>query len=305
VISGGGKLSFTTDDLAHALITTGRAPGDQARYGASSAYEWLHRASLIPAYIRRAYHGGLVRSRLALDLDRSELVGLSYALGQAMTAVFCRMEVSVSHLLHVDRYANQYGLWFGTRKRADLFGLSPNGWVVAEAKGRSRSTESTLRGKMEAQKRSVLSIRGTVPWLSLGCVASFPIRNGGMQVDAFDPDEAEVDAIVIPATVDTFMLAYYLPFLALVDVGSSETSGDAMVASSFAGFGLRVGVLRAVHQRVRNATEGGTQGLGEDLQAILSNAPLNELGLFPDGTIVTTDWTESISIQDWFEEATF
>ena len=59
--------------------------------------------SLIPAYVRRSYRGELVRSRLASDLDRSELVGLSYALGQAMTAVFCRLELSVAHLLHNDR----------------------------------------------------------------------------------------------------------------------------------------------------------------------------------------------------------
>jgi hypothetical protein len=116
VITGGGKLPFTTDDLAHALITTGRSPGDSYRYATASAYEWLHRASLIPAYIRRDYRGRLTRSRLALELDRSELVGVSYALGQAMTAVFCRMEFAVSHLLHVDRYFQQYGLQLSGRK---------------------------------------------------------------------------------------------------------------------------------------------------------------------------------------------
>lgn len=305
VLPPGNKLWFTTDDLAHALITTGRAPGHQALYGAASAYEWLHRASLVPAYIRRSYHGGLVRSRLALDLDRSELVGVSYALGQAITAVFCRMELSVSHLLHVDRYASHYGLVFAGRKRADLFGLAPTGWVVAEAKGRSRAMEADLRGKLEAQKRSVLSIGGATPWLVLGCVASFPVRNAGMQIDAFDPDRAEVEAIAIPATLDQFMLAYYLPFLTIVDLGVASSDIDEVVGTAFAGFGLRVQVLRAVYERVQRAAQGQVQGLGEDIQTILAEAPLDELHLLPDGTSVTTDWAEMVSTSDWFEESMF
>jgi hypothetical protein len=65
-----------------------------------------------------------------------------------MTALFCGMELAVSHLMHIDRYFQQYGLQFTGRKRADLFGLSPNGWVVAEAKGRSRTMASDLRGKL-------------------------------------------------------------------------------------------------------------------------------------------------------------
>jgi hypothetical protein len=51
-----------------------------------------------------------------------------------MTALFCRIELAVGNLMHIDRYFQQYGLQFTGRKRADLFGLSPNGWVVAEAK---------------------------------------------------------------------------------------------------------------------------------------------------------------------------
>src|SRR5665213_2537158 len=87
-VRGWGDISFTTDDLAHALFVTGRAPGDQARFGTASVWEFIHRASIIPAYVRRAPSGALTRSRLALDLDRSEKVALSYSLGQAMTAIF-------------------------------------------------------------------------------------------------------------------------------------------------------------------------------------------------------------------------
>ena len=289
LITGGGKLWFTADDLAHALITTGRAPGDQSRYGAASAYEWLHRASLIPAYVRRNYHGRLMRSRLALELDRSELVGVSYALGQAMTALFCRQELAVSHLLHVDRYLQQHALQLAGRKRADLFGLCPNGWVVAEAKGRSRTMESDLRGKLAQQKRSVVSVCGSAPWLALGCVASFPVRNGGMELDAFDPEATEPEALAVLGTADEVMLAYYLPFLAIIDLGTSpaEAGIEGVLVSAFDPFGVRVGIIRSVYQRVYGAVrERQVDGLSEDIMGILRGAPLADMGLFPDGTMV-------------------
>jgi hypothetical protein len=38
-IKGWGTLRFTVDDLAHALFTTGRAPGDRMRYGPASLWE--------------------------------------------------------------------------------------------------------------------------------------------------------------------------------------------------------------------------------------------------------------------------
>jgi hypothetical protein len=305
VVAGSGKLLFTTDDLAHALIATGRAPGDRYPYGTASAYEWLHRASLVPAYVRRTYHGELTRSRLALDLDRSELVGLSYALGQAITAVFCRLELSVTHLMHVDRYANQYNLQFGGRKRADLFGLAPRGWVVAEAKGRSRSMESTLRSKLVMQKRSVLSIGGVRPWLALGCVASFPVRSAGMEIDAFDPERTEVDAIDLPATLDDYMLAYYLPFVTAINQGQTETRTDMIVTADFAGSGLRVGLLRTIYEQVQRAAGRETTGLGEVVEESLSDATAGAAdmfadgAMFPDGTVVVTGWTEAIATRDW------
>jgi hypothetical protein len=206
-VGGDGKLLLTVDDLAHALITRGRAPGDRYLYGWASAYEAMHRASLIPAYVRRTYHGRLVRCRLASELDRSELVGLSYALGQAMAAVFCRRELAVTHLMHIDRYANQHDLRFGTRKRADLFGLAPQGWVVVEAKGRSRAMEPSLRSKLALRSARWCRSPGR-SWLALGCVASFPVRNGGIEIDAFDPEDTEIEAIAIPADLDGYMLAY-------------------------------------------------------------------------------------------------
>jgi len=190
------SLSFTTDDLAHALFVTGRAPGDRRSHGAASFWEWLHRTSVIPAYVRRNASGRLVRSRLATELDRSEKMAFSYALGQAMTAIFCERLLSVTHLMHVDRYAARHRVQFGTRRmRADLFGHSSAGWVVAEAKGRSNAMEMGLRSKLVAQKRTIKSIQGAAPAIALGCVASFPPEVGTMRIDAVDPVEDEPAAV--------------------------------------------------------------------------------------------------------------
>ncbi|TKA08562.1 hypothetical protein [Actinacidiphila oryziradicis] len=132
-----GVLTFSASELAHALFATGRTPGDQAKYGHASVWEWLHRMSVIPAYIRRASDNRLVRTQLARSMDRSEKVSLSYTLGQALTGVFSQNILSVRYLMHVDRYARRHGVLFtATRQRADLFGRRDTGWVVAEAKGR-------------------------------------------------------------------------------------------------------------------------------------------------------------------------
>jgi hypothetical protein len=315
VVPASGKLRFSADELAHALFVTGRAPGDERRHGVASVHEWLHRISVIPAYVRRNDQAELIRSRLALDLDRSELVGLSYALGQALTSVFCRVELSARHLMHIDRYANHYGIQFGpTRKRSDLFGSAPSGWLVAEAKGRSRAMESSLRSKLIAQKRSVISIGGKPPWLALGCVASFPVRRAGMEVDVFDPIENEQEGIELPVDLDRFMLAYYMPFVTAVNVGEtdeSEQSTDWTIGARFGGFGVRVRMLRALYDRVQRAAAGQSEGLGDDVRIILSDGavssertapeldPSDRLDLLADGTFVGTDWAQALATQDW------
>ncbi|MEV6925546.1 hypothetical protein AB0M46_13750 [Dactylosporangium sp. NPDC051485] len=301
VINNSGELRFTVDDLVHALFVTGRAPGDRMRYGSASIWEWLHRTSMVPAYVRRHYSGRLVRSRLAMELDRSELVGFSYALGQAVTAVFCRIELAVTHLMHVDRYANHYGLTFGnTRKRADLFGRAPAGWVVAEAKGRSRAMETALMNKLAAQKRSIATIGGVRPWLALGCVASFPTDRGGMRVDAVDPVEDSPETIVITGGVDAYMLAYYGPFILAIDGGEPADGGDDnIVAARFPSFGVTVRMWSDLYVRVQQAFGGLLDGLYDDLQQMLDEASSRPLRLMSDGTAMRTDWTDLIDASDW------
>jgi hypothetical protein len=299
-----GVLTFTTHDLAHALFTTGRAPGDRAVHGTASVWEFIHRASLIPAYVRRAPSGTLTRSRLALELDRSEKVALSYALGQAMTAIFCAQRLSVRFLMHVDRYAARFAVRFGGRKRADLFGQDALGqWVVAEAKGRSNSMESALVSLLLAQKSAIISVAGSPPSLALGCVASFPRNTRTLRIDAFDPESGEIEPVRINVDTDRYILAYYEPFLAAIELGVSDevtdrrvADGGAIEVARFESVGLRVGLLRDIAALVRQAREGETTGLAEAIGRVLAG-PIST-SLFADGTLVEADWDTAIETSD-------
>ncbi len=74
------------------------------------------------------------------------------------------------------------------------------------------------------------------------------------------------------------------------------------MVGDFGPLGVRVGLLRSIYQRVQRGTqERNMDGFSEDIQAILHEAPLAELGLFPDGTRVDTDWSDAVSVQDWSE----
>ena len=295
-----GKLVFSNDDLAHALFTTGRAPGDQKRYGRASTWEWLHRTAIIPAYIRRIPYGGLSRSRIVQELDRSELVGISYALGMAMTTIFCRTKLSVTHLLHIDRYSSQYAVSFGgTRKRADLIGYSPRGWIVAEAKGRSRSMEPTLRKKLMDQKSSVSSIAGSPPSIALGCVSSFPL-GGSMRVDAFDPDQPSEEAVRYDQIdLDRYLYTYYNAFLNALGLGERIDNGQ-FVMTDFGVFGVRIGLLSTIVDLTRRASAGsGLKGFSEDVQDRLLSAIDIAPVMFSDGSFVETRWADAVQVSDW------
>lgn len=311
VLPWNGTLRFTENDLAHALFTTGRAPGDQARFGDLSVWEFLHRTTLIPAYIRRRPYGELARSDLVHMLDRSELVGVSYALGMALTTVFCRTQLNVSHLLHVDRYANHHRITFNatTRKRADLIGASSTGWVVAEAKGRSRTPEYDLRDRLEEQKRSVSSVEGRPPSLALGCVAYFPEPARGIRIDAYDPSkDAEETVRYDDMDLDRFFFAYYLPFVRAISFGEATTTlaGSRDVeAANFRSFGLSIGLLRPIFDLTRAYSDrADVSGYADQIRDILAARPAGRYSdtVLSDGSWFSTSWTESIQGSDVWTE---
>lgn len=296
-----GDLMFSDGDLAHALWVTGRAPADQFSHGASSLWEWVHRVSLVPAYLRATPTGRVVRSNLALDLDRSEKVGLSYALGQAMTGVWCTKVLHVTHLMHVDRYAKSYNVTcVNTKRRADLFGLSGTGWIIAEAKGRSNGIEPSLSAKMRTQKRSISSVSGLPPALTLGCAAAFPPDKGEMVLRLVDPSDDEYESISIVVDLDRFYLAYYRPVLEVLRAGTRVQGPEGYSTVSLTTLGLRVGLLTQIEDRIAclDDSRRGTEGLAAFAQTLLTDVSIPVRG-FPDGSIFETDWGEALSNDDY------
>jgi hypothetical protein len=201
--------------------------------------------------------------------------------------------------MHVDRYAADYDVTFlPTRRRADLFGRAPDGWVVAEAKGRSRSMDWALERKLREQKRSISAIGGVRPWLALGCIASFP-DGTGMRVDAVDPVEDANEPFEIPGSLDDYMLSYYSPLVLAIDAGAPVVRDDVTVAARLATFGMTVRMWSGIYVRVHQAVGGTLDGLYDDVQQTLDEALSRPLGLLSDGTVVETEWTDTITASDW------
>jgi hypothetical protein len=247
----------------------------------------------------------VIRSSLADSLDRSEKVAVSYAVGQAMTQIFSEHILQVPFLMHIDRYATRYGLVFASKKRPDLLGLRSSGdWIIAESKGRSGSMESDLKQKLIDQKRSVRSIKGVPPSLAFGCVASFP-RNqrgtGALRLDLFDPMEDEIGAIDIAADVDSYLLAYFEPFMAAIAAGDGEIDSDSSNAyfTNYAQFGMRFGLIRPIYDRVHSAQNGNVSGLFREITQILQNRVEYSEVAFLDGSIIEADWSSSFALNDW------
>lgn len=294
-------LTVTDGDLAHALFVTGRAPGDEAQHGLSSYWEFVHRVSLIPAYVRSTSAGRLSRSSLALDLDRSVKVNLSYALGQAFSAIFCHQVLDVGRMLHVDRYCQRYSVMFGPgNQRPDLFGCGSGGWVVAEAKGRSNAMESGLAVKLQSQKSIVQTINGVSPWLRVGIVSEFPPSARVLSLRAIDPTETAEAPESWRVDEDRAVLAYYEPFLRLLDAGeveASEVNGDAaLVTANLGSVGVRVRILRSVVALVAQADRDGVEGLAQRVDASLREA---SAVVRQDGTVFETTWDDSLARSDY------
>ncbi|MFK0025684.1 hypothetical protein [Streptomyces sp. NPDC090798] len=250
----------------------------------------------IPAYlswtdrqVRR-----ITRTDLARELDPSEKGMLSYTLGQAMCQIFAETQLSVRFFMHVARYASAYGLTFAPgQSRADFFGeRTSGGYVVAEAKGRSGPLPSRLIKTMEMQKRTIKTIRGDVPKIAYASAVHFSSARGAMRLTAIDPDEATPNAIDLAVDPDLHVLAYYAPFLDAFAHQQPQLLGDYVVAS-FATFGVTLGVLAPVLQRVERASRRDhIAGLRNDILRLLDrHTPRQDRTLYSDGTLFATDWT--------------
>lgn len=301
IVPAWSDTSFTDSDLAAALFTTGRAPGDEVRHGWASVAEFVHRAALIPAYVRQEWGGHLIRSALATELDRSEKVNLSYSLGQAMAGVFAQQRLGVARLMHVDRYSAHHGVSFGpSRERPDLFGVGRGGWVVVEAKGRSNRMESDLPAKVKAQASNVASIGGAAPWVACGVVAQFPPPGQTMQLYALDPEPTEV-ALSWQVDPDRFIDAYYAPFLRALDVGRVQAQADASLeavdAVDLGAVGVRVGLHRGLADLLRERVGEDVAGLAREVDSVLEGLAEEE-AIRPDGSWFETSWGDALGLRD-------
>lgn len=301
IVPAWSDTSFTDSDLAAALFTTGRAPGDEVRHGWASVAEFVHRSALIPAYVRQEWGGHLIRSALATELDRSEKVNLSYSLGQAMAGVFAQQRLGVARLMHVDRYSAHHGVSFGpSRERPDLFGVGRGGWVVVEAKGRSNRMESDLPAKVKAQASNVASIGGAAPWVACGVVAQFPPPGQTMQLYALDPEPTEV-ALSWQVDPDRFTEAYYAPFLRALDVGRSPdlagVAPAAIEATDLGAVGVRIGLHRRLAGLLREREGEAVAGLAREVDSVLEGLPEEE-AIRPDGSWFDTSWGDALGLRD-------
>lgn len=301
IVSARSRTQFTDADLAAALFATGRAAGDEARHGWASVAEFVHRAALVPAYVRQGRGQALTRSALAVELDRSEKGNLSYSLGQAMAGIFAQQRLGVARLMHVDRYGAHNGMTFGpSKQRPDLFGEGRGGWVVVEAKGRSSGMGSEVPAKVKAQASNVASIAGRRPWVACGVVAHFPSPGQSMKLFAVDPEPSEV-ALAWPVDRDLFMEAYYAPFLRVLDWGRGRTPADAapegVEAVDLGAVGVRVGLHRRLVGLLRERVGDGPSGLARDIDAVLEGQVGAE-GIRPDGSWFETSWSDALGLQD-------
>lgn len=296
-----GSITLTESGLAHALFTTGRAPVDQWSHGASSLWEFVHRASIVQAYLR-SYNGALTRSSLALNLDRSEKVGLSYLLGQAMAGVFCNQILAVPHTMHVDRYGRRNGIaYWPTQQRPDLFGRSHlvNGWVVVEAKGRSNAADRAVIENARQQKRAIRTINGQPPAIPMACVASFPPKSAGLRIDAFDPDDELEEAVDIEVDLDRYLLAYYAPFAVALDRGApADVDADGISAVSFPNIRVTIGLRERIFGLLRGAMSGDIEGFSGRVFTELATTDEGHRR-FSDGSYFDVDWAEALTIDDW------
>ncbi|TKA08561.1 hypothetical protein [Actinacidiphila oryziradicis] len=166
-----------------------------------------------------------------------------------------------------------------------------------------------LPGKLAAQKRSIKEIDGEAPEVAFGCVSSFPRdpadRAPSLRLDAFDPVEDEITATALAVNLDRFLLAYYEPYLAAVDMGDTDSGSGPVLAARFEHFGIRVGLLRSIADRVRQALDGQVTGLHGAVKEILQHTQEQVLAEFDDrvnvndGTLVETTWEAALTLTDY------
>jgi hypothetical protein len=235
-------------------------------HGLYSIWEAIHRAGVIYAYLREDGSGRIRRSSLYDALDRSEKAAASYYIGMTMTKVIAA-RLGVHWLMHVDRYYHTLQIAFAGRMRPDLIGPdTQQRWLVAEAKGRTGGEDQVALSKMQLQKRSISRVGNSRPHLAIGCLAFF--EDDGLSLRVIDPDDDEPNPVSHAFDIDSFLWAYYQPFVQWFTGPGSEPTAGGNVTLRLAEIDANVSISRellAVAQQPR-----GSRGIAESITAIAS-----------------------------------
>lgn len=218
---GQSPLNIGWQELVLAVVTVGRWPPHVFQHGHYSLAEVLHRAHCLLAYYETV--GTRLRcTPAAMALDPSERGIAGYYLGMSLAKVVAARHLGTPYLMHVSRYGVPWAVQYVGPRRPDLFGPAPNGWLVAEAKGRQRIRTKLIEDMVE-QKSSVATINGVAPGYRIGVATR--TRRGDHELLIVDPDANERgDHLVIDR--DDWIAAYYRPVRRLVEDFPSETTDD-------------------------------------------------------------------------------
>lgn len=236
VPNGAATLTASWDDLLWAAMTVGRPNRYYVlRYGVSSLYELIFRASAVRLAIEQRVPNGwrLWRTPAARNLDPSEKGALNYFLGLTMCKLFADKLLDTPWLLHLDVFREFLNPAFlSGRSRPDLVGLTRGGgWVAMESKGRVSPPSAADRDRAKIQAGRIVSVAGAPVQWNIAGFAYF--RNESLRFHWRDPkpdgDEPRNAIHLDEIGREDFWRGYYEPVLKLIgseratDMASRET----------------------------------------------------------------------------------
>jgi hypothetical protein len=246
--------------LVRAAALVGRLPFDAMAYGQWSAIELFSRAALVWANLRVA-GDRFVQSGVYQTADPSEKRIASYYLGQTLAYLFAGRYLGTPYVMHVDRYWRDVGVtWADPGRRPDLIGYGQLGWVVLEAKGRTRGVQGDVVNRAVEQKHGIATIGGQAPGIRVAAIAHFTPRTLALRVR----DPSPVSSEELEGDPATFVREYYAPLVpALVSSPIGMLLGRRVRVTNLPGMDMRIGVETEVLERLERS-DASVKGLADE-----------------------------------------
>jgi hypothetical protein len=244
-----------------------------------------------------------VQSDVYRFADRSEKAVTSYFLGQTFASLFADRYLNIPFVMSVDRYWPQIGVaWSHPVMRPDLVGWGSLGWVVIEAKGRTRGLDTKVMQNAVLQKNTIATIGGLPPSIRLAAATHF--SGGTLRLRVLDPPQTEGGASdELPGDVPSFLRAYYEPFVEATSDGEVALSfGRRYRVASVAGYDVRVGLDVEVIDAYRTSDSALLTAAQRSVQMSQTLASDGGRISFPDGILVDGGpmWSEErLSQEPW------